>query len=178
MDEDPVKAALQSLFEKHIELEQTKNFCRSMLESLEAEDAKLQPKIVALASALDTPVDPESDLGKYLTEIAASGITEGVRTVLRAAAACRTPIEIREGLLRLGYNLSGQNSAMASIHTILLRLIDKGEVEKVKRARTKEVAYMWKAEPQETSELAKQLKMDLDYLRTERKPDPLSKINS
>ena len=172
--EDPVKLALDSLFARHRMLSAERDIHRLKIEALESEDAKLQPKIVALAAALDTPVDPESDLGKYLEEIAAAGFTEGIRTVLRAAAGvCRTPTEIRDGLLRLGYDLSGQSSAMSSIHAILPRLVEKGEVAKVKKAITKETAYLWKADPQQTSELAKQLKIDLDYLRTEKKPDPL-----
>src|SRR5215217_4571484 len=134
MEDDPVKAALLSLFEKHQELENTKAFCRSMLQDLESEDAKLQPKIVALASALDEEIDPESPLAHYLTEIAAAGLTEGVRAVLRANETCLTPTEIRDGLLRLGYDLKGYTNVLASVHTILGRLIESDEIEKKVRA--------------------------------------------
>jgi hypothetical protein len=179
MSDDPVKSALAALFDRHRLMVREKVYHELRAAEMESEAAKLLPKIVALANALDEPVDPNSELGTFLTELAASGLTDGVRTVLRATDTCKTPMEIRDGLLRLGYDLSGYSNVLASIHTILGRLRDSGEVKKVVSTRRggKETGYIWKAEPKQESDLAKQLKKDLDYLRTERRPDPLSKIN-
>ena len=176
-DEDPVKTALDSLFAKHRQLSAERQILERKIRELESEDAKLQPKIVALAQALDEDLNPNGPLGLYLAEISASGLTEGVRTILRAVNVCRTPTEIRDGLLRLGYDLSGYNNVLASIHTILGRLRESGEIDKVTSTRKggKETGYIWKAEPQQESDLAKKLKQDLDYLRTEKPVDPLSK---
>ncbi|MGI8732677.1 MAG: hypothetical protein ACR2LM_05180 [Pyrinomonadaceae bacterium] len=179
MSEDPVKMALDALFAKHRAIDAERYILRFQIEELESEDAKLQQKIVALAQALDQEPDPQSPLGMFLAEIAASGLTDGVRTVLRATDLCRTPTEIRDGLLRLGYDLSGYSNILASIHTILGRLRESGEVEKVTSSRKggKETGYIWKidAKEKEKSDLAKEVKKDLDYLRTEKAVDPLSK---
>jgi hypothetical protein len=179
MTDDPVKDALTSLYRRYRAIEEQKDMHRAKLEELETESAKLQPKIVALAMALDDEIRPDSDLGLFLAETAAAGLTDGVRTVLRATDVCRTPTEIRDGLLRLGYDLSGYSNVLASIHTILGRLRESGEVKKVvsNRKGAKETGYIWKTDPKETekSDLAKKLRADIDYLRTERSGDPLTK---
>ena len=179
MNEDPVKLALDALFAKHRALSADRDILRFQIEELESEDAKLQQKIVALAQALDEEVDPQSPLGLFLAEISAAGLTEGVRTVLRATDVCRTPTEIRDGLLRLGYDLSRYSNVLASVHTILGRLRESGEVEKVisRRKGGKEIGYIWKTDgkEKEKSDLAKEVKKGMDYLRVEIAPDPLSK---
>jgi len=146
MSDDPVKPALDALFSKHLAIRTKRQTFERMIQDLDFEDAKLQPKIVALSAALDTPVDPESELGKYLAQISGPGLTDGVRTVLRATETCKTPSEIRDGLLRLGYNLTEYTNILAVIHTILGRLRESGEVEKVRSFRDdgKQVGYIWK----------------------------------
>ena len=103
-------------------------------------------KIVALALAtgLDEPIEPDSPLGKYLTEIIAAGLTEGVRAVLRGNPSWMSPPEIRNGLVRLGYDLSRYTNVLASIHTILGRLRKGGKVSNGIRKPGRETVYRWK----------------------------------
>ena len=175
---DPVREALDQLFKDYRDRQIRITRTESMMSQLKAEAAKLQSKIVALARVCDQEIEPDSLLGRFLAETAASGLTNGIRAVLQANREWTTPTAIRDDLLRLGYDLSDYKNVMASIHTVLGRLVEAKEVERILKKGKEITSYRWKSAPSgEDSELAKQLKKDLDYLRTEIKPDPLSKIN-
>lgn len=91
-------------------------------EHLEARIAR-QKKIVA---ALRELVEEESGTIPQSYEQLAIGITDACRTVLRAAGRSLLPIEVRDGVQRLG--LPPQANILASVYTVLRRLKLSGEV--------------------------------------------------
>ena len=73
------------------------------------------------------------------------GFTDAVRIVLsknRSYAA--TAIGVRDLLIKDGYPLDGYSNPLASIHTILKRLADRGEVEI--ETTSGEIYYRWKGD--------------------------------
>ena len=55
------------------------------------------------------------------------GLTATVLTALRMAAKPLAPLEIRELVRDLGYNIRSQSNILASIHTTLKRLVESNE---------------------------------------------------
>jgi hypothetical protein len=55
-----------------------------------------------------------------------TGITDACRTVLRAATSPLLPVEVRDRVQQLG--LPEQRNLLASVHTVLRRLVEGGEV--------------------------------------------------
>jgi len=73
------------------------------------------------------------------------GFTDSVRNVLRNNPSyAATAIRVREMLAGSGFDLSSYSNPLASIHTILKRLADRGEVETI--INNGEVYYRWKGE--------------------------------
>lgn len=56
-------------------------------------------------------------------ELDALGITEFCREVFRSTQKAMTPLEVRAALLARGIDLGRQKNIMASIHTVLKRLV-------------------------------------------------------
>lgn len=56
------------------------------------------------------------------------GITEATLMVVRAADTPMTPLEVREGLRKIGYDIDSFSNPMASLHQVLKRLEEKGEI--------------------------------------------------
>jgi hypothetical protein len=69
------------------------------------------------------------------------GLTDAVRLVSRAGVPM-TPVEVREKLHGMGFDLSGYASELSAIHTVLKRLNDAGELRIVPRPNQKD-AYLW-----------------------------------
>lgn len=89
-------------------------------ENLEAQIAKQKKKVAALQDLVE--VDEDGSPPARLV----SGITDACRTVLRAAGKPLLPIEVRDGVERLG--LPPQANLLASVYTVLRRLELAGEV--------------------------------------------------
>lgn len=56
------------------------------------------------------------------------GLTDAVRVVLRGAAQGMTPIEIRDRLEAIGFDLTNYKNSLAAIHTVVRRLNESKEV--------------------------------------------------
>ena len=69
------------------------------------------------------------------------GITDAVRLVTRAGIPM-TPMDVREKLHGMGFDLSGYASELSAIHTVLKRLNEAGELRIVPRPNAKD-AYLW-----------------------------------
>jgi hypothetical protein len=65
------------------------------------------------------------------------GLTEAIRVVMRGAGVPMTPVQIRERLNAIGFDLSKYSNDLAAIHTILKRLNDARELHVVKSATGK-----------------------------------------
>ena len=74
------------------------------------------------------------------------GLTDACRAILRNAASPMTPVEVRNRLAAIGFDLSEYSNELASIHTVLKRLKKSGELRFVPRAGGKH-AYEWSRPP-------------------------------
>ena len=97
------------------------------------------------------------DIDKRLSELAQSistlsrlcgltptvpwGLTDACRVVLRSGLPM-TPVDIRDRLLAIGFDLSKYSSELAAIHTVLKRLNEAGELRFLVGG-PKQGAYMW-----------------------------------
>jgi hypothetical protein len=79
-----------------------------------------------------------------LTPTVPLGLTDGCRLVLRAGVPM-TPVEVRDRLAGMGFDLSKYSSDLAAIHTVLKRLKEAGEIRIVPRPG--KPAYLWSAPP-------------------------------
>jgi hypothetical protein len=73
------------------------------------------------------------------------GLTDGCRLVLRAGLPL-TPLDVRERLATIGFDLAKYASDLAAIHTVLKRLNEAGEVRLIPRGPGKS-AYLWNNPP-------------------------------
>jgi len=86
---------------------------------LEMRIRSLQSDITHLAALCGEEVqDPIKDLG----------LTDAIRYTLGNTKGPMTPVEIKEALVKGGFEVSEYSNMMASIHTVLRRLRIKGEV--------------------------------------------------
>lgn len=78
--------------------------------------AQLESAILGLMALEDIPV-AEADWG----------LADGCRMVLRASSEPLSAIAIRQNLMDLKYDLSKHTNPLASIYSVLKRLVDSGE---------------------------------------------------
>jgi hypothetical protein len=84
------------------------------------------------------------------------GLTDACRVVLRGAGHPMTPMEVRDRLEAIGFDLSKYSSSLAAIHTVLKRLGEAREVDFVELDSGR-FAYQWQ-------QPAKALALSEDYL--------------
>ena len=77
-----------------------------------------------------------------LTPTVPWGLTDACRTVLRNAGVPMTPVEVRDRLKALGFDLSRYSSDIAAVHTVLKRLNEGSELRSIPRGTGKQ-AYLW-----------------------------------
>jgi hypothetical protein len=70
------------------------------------------------------------------------GLTDTVRLVVRGAGVPMTPIEVRDRLAAIGFDVSKYVNDLAAVHTVLKRLNEAGELRFVPRAPGKH-QYAW-----------------------------------
>src|ERR1700730_14368191 len=119
------------------------------IESLEIQQEDVERRLARLRQALIglAPLGQEiSDdpIGSQLTAIYAGveamGITDATRQIFQAASAPLTPIEIKQQLVNMGKDLTDQKNVMASIHSLLKRLVKSDEIE----TKDNGLTYQWK----------------------------------
>ncbi len=76
-----------------------------------------------------------------LTPTVPWGLTDACRVVLRSGSPM-TPIDVRDRLLAIGFDLSRYANDLAAIHTVLKRLNESGELRFVVGG-PKQGAYLW-----------------------------------
>src|SRR5262249_12236321 len=69
-----------------------------------------------------------------LTPTVPMGLTDAVRLVVRGAGAPMTPIEVRDRLAAIGFDVSKYVNDLAAVHTILKRLNESGELRVLARS--------------------------------------------
>lgn len=83
----------------------------------------------------------ERALAEIESLIKSEGFTDAILRTLRESrpSGGATPTEIRDRLIAGGFNLNGYKSPMSSIHAILTRLRQRGQVKR--RVRGDETVY-------------------------------------
>lgn len=106
-------------------------------EALAAERQDIDGRLAALAQTIGT-------LTRLcgLTPTVPWGLTEACRVVLRGAGVPMTPVDVRDRLLAIGFDLSPYASPLAAIHTVLKRLNESGEVRFIAHQSGKR-SYVW-----------------------------------
>jgi hypothetical protein len=77
-----------------------------------------------------------------LTPTVPLGLTDACRLALRGAGLPLTPLELRDRLASIGFNLAVYTNELSAIHTILKRLNEAGEIRFVPKGAGK-TAYIW-----------------------------------
>lgn len=117
---------------------------RDELEQLEAQRAQLEEKIDSLHVVITGLEALAGEETRGVETLADVGFTDAMRVVLRTdfRLGFREPREIRDALMERGFDLSGYTNPLASVHTILKRLVKSGEAEM--RRKGARIGYRWK----------------------------------
>ena len=76
------------------------------------------------------------------------GLTDACRLVVRGAGLPVTPMEVRDRIKAIGFDLSKYANDLAAIHTILKRLNESGELRFIPRgSEPGKQAYIWNRGP-------------------------------
>jgi len=105
-------------------------------DDLEQKIRKLKQTVRALGELCGAPAD---ELDKLLLVEgfaidAKPGFTDAIRRLFRIHQKALSPTEIREDLVKMGIGL-GQVNLLSSIHTVLRRMAEAGEVERTEDAK-------------------------------------------
>jgi len=77
-----------------------------------------------------------------LTPTVPMGLTDAIRLVVRGAGVPMSPVEVRDRLAAIGFDVSRYVNDLAAVHTILKRLNAAGELRFLARTPGKH-QYMW-----------------------------------
>src|SRR5262245_646702 len=105
-------------------------------EALGAQRREIDQRLAQLAQSIGTLTRL---LG--LTPTVPFGLTDAVRMVVRGAGVPMTPVEVRDRLHGMGFDVSKYTNDLAAVHTILKRLNQAGEIRFVGRSGKHQ--YLW-----------------------------------
>jgi hypothetical protein len=77
-----------------------------------------------------------------LTPTVPFGLTDAIRMIVRGAGVPMTPVEVRDRLHAIGFDVSKYTNDLAAVHTILKRLNESGEIRFLARPGGKH-QYTW-----------------------------------
>ena len=133
MSPDNYKIALEQL---KGDLREAKIRYRDLLQRADDEEqaiAHLRQSVAALSKLCGETFEDEDEFG----------LTDLVRMAVKTSGGALTALEVKSRLEQLGYPQTSEN-ALASIHTILKRLVLKGEVDDSVIKEGNKTAYRWK----------------------------------
>jgi len=104
-------------------------------EETELRIGKLSQKIIQLAIASDDPM--------LVDAVKETGLTDAVRTVLRASEVPLTATDIRKRLLQIGFDYSNYQNFLATLYLTLKRMEKQNEVTETPLDGKK--AYKWRS---------------------------------
>jgi hypothetical protein len=110
---------------------------------IEGEIARYESIVKALAQSIEDRTEREKLLAEVELLVKAEGFTDAIRRILRDSRSTPplTPPEIRDQMVKDGFNLGAYGSPLASIHAILTRLRRKGQVKRM--VRGDHTTYLW-----------------------------------
>jgi len=111
--------------------------------------ARLKQSLIGLAPLADEQDQVSKPAGGLFmtlsTIMAETTMTDAARQILQAAAKPLSPVQIKDQLVSMGKDLSGHKNVMASIHSLIKRLVDSGEIETKDNGLT--YAWRWRGLP-------------------------------
>jgi hypothetical protein len=110
-------------------------------EALAGQRQEIDGRLAALAQTIGT-------LTRLcgLTPTVPWGLTDACRVVLRGAGVPMTPLDVRNRLGAIGFDLSPYSSPLSAIHTVLKRLNESGELRFIAHQSGKR-SYVWERPP-------------------------------
>jgi hypothetical protein len=147
MSDEFIKQALKQASFDFINWKMKREEEERIVAEIDREMAKLSLKIVSLAALCDD-IPADIAVSETLNELSKVGLTDAVRSVLRANGGWMEATEVRDQIVKLGVNLQKYQNPLASVHTILGRLSSK-ELDVAQQRDTKKIVFRWKG-PVET----------------------------
>jgi hypothetical protein len=122
-------------------LEQRRNL-KSELDKVNTQVSRLREGVMGLAALAGVNLK-ETSPELFTNDIVVNlGLTDAIRKVLGEGDFPSTPTDVRDGLLELGFPIHKHKNPLASIHSVLKRLIDAGQVVPATEIETQKTVYM------------------------------------
>lgn len=96
--------------------------------------AHLRQTVAALSKLCGEAFDEDDD---------EFGLTDAIRMALKAHGGHLTPQQVKSQIEKLGFKTDKYSNALASIHTVLKRLVIKGELDDNGTSGDGKTAYRW-----------------------------------
>ena len=126
-----------------IALQQELGNCLAEQEELERKIAAVRQMIFGFSNALHEQFEEADELG----------LTDAVRQAFKTSKVPLEPTAVRTRLQELGFNISKYGNFMASIHTVIGRLVTSREIKQQNAQPGNKVAYVWAQPTEPLSEL-------------------------
>jgi hypothetical protein len=94
-------------------------------EEMDQEISRLKQAIIGLAPLAEEPVPTNHLIALLGVDFVVPGVTDSIREILKTSEKPLAPIEVKQRLLQLKPDVSRQTNLMATIHTVLKRLVPK-----------------------------------------------------
>jgi hypothetical protein len=101
---------------------------QAQIEEHDKQAAALTQTMKALAPLVGEQPPPDVQIATD-SDTPSGGMTDCVRAILKKAVEPVTASEIRESLEAIGFDMNSYSNPLATIHTVLRRLTESGEVE-------------------------------------------------
>ena len=132
MDDAAYKEMLDQAKADYCALQEKMGECLKEQQHLEKRIVGIRETIVALSNLL----------GEEFVEEDALGLTDAIRQAFKTAVGPMAPTDVRGRLEQLGYDISKYGNVMASVHSVLNRLVQRREVAQEGTIGAKP-AYRW-----------------------------------
>jgi len=126
MTESAIPAAIAELRQKYDQEDEKRRKAEAAMAQYAA--------AIALLSGLETPIEPVAFDGT---------LADACRIVLKNSTKPLSPTDVRDGIVALGYDLTGKTNPMASIHSVLNRLFNSENVAKL-TDHDGNTVFLWK----------------------------------
>jgi chromosome segregation ATPase len=114
-------------------LQQELGDCLGQQEELERKIAAVRQMIFGFSNALHEQFEEADELG----------LTDAVRQAFKTSKGPLEPTAVRTRLQELGFNISKYGNLMASIHTVISRLVHQQQLKQQQIQPGNKVGYVW-----------------------------------
>jgi hypothetical protein len=132
MDDSPYKQMLEQAKADYIGLQAKIGECLK-------EQAQLEKRLVGVR---ETIVALSKMLGEDFIEEDALGLTDAIRQAFKTYGSSLAPTDVKERLEQSGYDTAKYGNVMASVHSVINRLVSRGEIRSTGTIGGKP-AYEW-----------------------------------